>query len=129
MSTDKRPLVKNSGDPVQVAFGKRREQSVAKRRHALIAKQMSSYEGRAFVWSELERHHIFESIVADAPRIFVLAGEHNKGLELYQEIVVFPALYLEMQREAIARADRDTSEIEAAHTKRSDEADGEEPVT
>lgn len=112
-----RAVVKNAADREQVKDGRRFEKRAAEHRAQLLAAQLSTYTGREFVWTELERHGLYESITRQSSEIYVLSGRRDAGLELLAEIVRdHGAAYLQMQTEAFHRAQRRDAEIDAAHT-------------
>ena len=110
-------VVRNAADRDQVKRAARRDVRQQDARRALIEHQLSTAQGRAFVWGELERHHLFESITVQSSMIYALSGRRDAGLELLAEVERFPELYLLMQTEAIQRAARDAREVEAGHTQ------------
>lgn len=109
-------LTQNAADPAQVKFARRREQRHLEERRALVRHQLSTVEGRRFVWEELGRHGIFESITVQSSMIYALSGRRDAGLELLAEAQAFPELYLAMQGEAMAREARDDRETAAVQT-------------
>ncbi len=112
-----RAQVRNAADPEQVRTAGRRDRRVARERYDLVRAQLSTPLGRRFVWEELQRHHLFESITEQSSAIYVKSGRRDAGLELLAEVMRdFPDFYLQMQAEAIHRARRDDAETDAAHT-------------
>ena len=111
-----RAQVRNAADRDQVVRAARRDRRRDGDRAALMAHQLANYEGRAFVWQELERHHLFESITRQSSEIYVLSGRRDAGLELLAEVQQHTELFLLMQTEAMQRAQRDARETDAAHT-------------
>ena len=112
-----RSLTGNAADPKQIAHAERRLARRAKQRFELVRKTLSTYEGRAFVWSELERHDIYDLVTGPAETVYHFLGKREAGIELFLELKdEHPALYLEMWREALARIDRDNRETEAVQT-------------
>lgn len=111
-----RALVGNAADPAQVKHAGRASKRALADRATRIAGQLSTYEGRQFVWEELQAHHVFSPIIADSPTIFVLAGAHNEGLRLYAECVQHADLFLLMQREGHLREIQQDRATDAAHT-------------
>jgi hypothetical protein len=111
-----KPLQRNAADPSQVRFAKRTERDAVEQREGLMKYQMGTYQGRWFVWSELTRHHIFESITVQSSLIYAMSGRRDAGLELYAEAMRWPELYLQMQQEAMDRAARVDRTIAAAQT-------------
>jgi len=115
-----RAEVRNAADREQVRDAARRERRRAEERRGLVRRQLSTYEGRQFVWDELTRHRLFESITVQSSMIYALSGRRDAGLELLAEVQEASELYLQMQNEAIARKTRDDRETDAAHTPRAE---------
>ncbi len=115
-----RALVTNAANRDQVKDAGRREKRRAEQRRGLIAKQLSTYEGRQFVWEELTRHRLFESITVQSSMIYALSGRRDAGLELLAEVQGSAEHYLLMQNEAIARQAREDRETDAQHTPRAE---------
>jgi hypothetical protein len=111
-----RAQVRNAADADQVKRAGRRDRHLAEDRTALLATQLSTYAGRQFVWQELERHAIFQSITVQSSLIYAMSGRRDAGLELLAEVQEHTDLYLQMQAEAIHRAKRSDRETDAAHT-------------
>jgi hypothetical protein len=111
-----RAQVRNAADPEQVRRAARRDRRRADDRADLVKAQLSTYEGRRFVWEELARHGLYESITVQSSMIYALSGRRDAGLELLAEVQQHADLFLLMQSEAIKRAERDDRETDAAHT-------------
>lgn len=111
-----RAQVRNAADRDQVRRADRRDRDRLERRHELMRRQLSTREGREFVWQELERHHLFESITVQSSLIYAMSGRRDAGLELFAEVLEHSELYLLMQQEAILRARQDDRATDAAHT-------------
>jgi len=111
-----RAQVKNAADVDQVRRAGRRDRRRADERQALVGHQLATYEGRWFVWEELERHGLFESITVQSSMIYALSGRRDAGLELLAEVQAHPSQFLLMQGEAMKRDERDNRETDAAHT-------------
>jgi hypothetical protein len=112
----KRDLVTNAADPEQVKrAGRKTSDRVKERAHAMRV-QLSTPEGRAFVWTELSRHGIYEDCAGPIEIVARFLGRRSAGLELLAEVVRHPKLFLLMQGEAMGRDEADAAENVAAHT-------------
>ena len=118
-----RAQVRNAADRDQVRRADTRDQRVYRRRMTVLKAVLETVEGREFIWSELTRHGLYESITAQSSMIYVMSGRRDAGLELMADVQQFPNLYLAMQREAMARAAADDRETDAAHTPRAEAGD------
>jgi len=107
------PRVKNAATPGQVNWARRKDRRVEVERKALVGQQLATPPGRRFVWEELARHGIFESITVQSSMIYALSGRRDAGLELLAEVQAFPELYLQMQAEAMQRKAHDDHEAAA----------------
>jgi hypothetical protein len=111
-------LQTNAADPDQVAHGrektKRREQDDT----ALVREQLSSKQGREFVWKVLRMTGLYAHIGGDVEAVYTAIGRRSLGIELLGEVNRHPELYLQMQNEAIARAKRERDENRAGRTRR-----------
>lgn len=116
MFGDQEPLQTNAADPDQVAHGARREKDGRRRRNALLKQQLSTPDGREFVWSELERHGIHDDVMGSTEELQRFVGRRSAGLELLREVYRHPEAFLLMQQEAIARAQREADSNKAART-------------
>lgn len=116
-----RAQVRNAADREQVQRAESRDRKGYRRRLAVLRSVLGSREGREFVWSELARHGLYESITAQSSMIYVMSGRRDAGLELMADVQRFPDLYLAMQREAMERAAADDRETDAAHTPRAED--------
>lgn len=114
--------VRNAADPQQVKRAARRERRAEDRQRRWVWTVMSSPEGRAFVWSLLERAGVFGSIYHPSSQIYYLAGRQDFGHELMAEVLAADEeLYLRMEQEARERARFDARATEAGHTASAEE--------
>lgn len=112
-----RDLVTNAADETQVKRGARKEKDRERRRRSLLRQQMSTPDGREFVWSELEAAGIFADCVGGVEAVYGFLGRRRQGLELLVEVMTHHAKeYLLMQGEAIARDERERRDNAAART-------------
>lgn len=115
------PKALNSETPrEQVRQLGRKDKRDVERRRSLVATQLSTPEGRAFVWAELERHGIYDLLLefSDAHAVGVFLGRRNAGLELLREVMSpdHADAFLLMQGEALQRRKGDAAEIDAILT-------------
>ncbi len=110
-------LQTNAADPAQVDRGKRKERDRERRRRALLRQQLSTADGREFVWTELAAAGIFEDCYGSIEAVSAFLGRRRRGLELLVELMTFHAReYLLMQSEALSRDERERRENVAART-------------
>lgn len=123
------PLVENATDQEQVTRARHKTKDARLHRTGLVAHQLSTLEGREFVWEELQRRGIHDRVTApgtDLVAIGVFLGQREAGLTLLTELMQdHPDAYLLMQREALQRAKREKDEREAAKLARKDKHDGD----
>lgn len=115
-------LVTNASDREQVKRATRKEKDRATLRKALVASVLESLDGRQFVWEELERHGVFDRLLAPGGELVAVGmflGTRDAGLSLLQEVMTdHPHAYLLMQQEAVLRRTKAQAENEAAATPR-----------
>jgi hypothetical protein len=109
-----RAVVKNSADPDQVKYGKRKEQRTEDERFNVLVAQLSTYHGRQFVCMELARAGIDDKVSGPPDDVNRFLGRREHGLDLRTEIMTqHPARYFDMLAEATARLKRSDAESEA----------------
>ena len=119
-----RSLVKNAANERQGRFAERRERRREAERAALLAKQLSTVDGRAWVWGELERHGIDDLIDGRPEEIYRALGKREAGIQLRVEIMtLYPQRFLEMQAEAVQRATRQDAEVDAVQADADEKQD------
>lgn len=111
-------LQTNAADERQIQFARRKAKRDKNRKRSLLKHQLSSADGREFVWNELERHGIYEDIAGPVDIVYARLGRRSAGLQLLGAVMEHPELYLQMQAEAIARKKRDAEENDASRTPR-----------
>jgi hypothetical protein len=110
-------LTGNAANPDAVNFAKRVKKREAGRRYVLLRAVLSTYEGREFLWQELERHGIHDLVSGPSEVVYTFLGRRNAGIELFVELKdAHGDGYLLMHKEAIERIARAEREIEAAQT-------------
>jgi hypothetical protein len=109
-------LQTNAADEAQITRARRKVKDRRRREHALMAQQLSTYDGREFVWRELERHGIYREIGGTTDAVFTALGRRSAGLELLADVMSHPQQYLLMQNEAMVRAERESKDNQAART-------------
>jgi hypothetical protein len=110
-------LQTNAADGEQLGRAKRKVADRLRNRGALVRQQMSTYEGRMFVWEELAAHGIYEDVSGPVEVVYQFVGRRREGLRLLAEVTKHPQFYLQMQSEAMARADRERRENQAARVQ------------
>jgi hypothetical protein len=112
------PLQTNAGDDEQVSAGRRIERARERRRRAVLRQQLSTTDGREYVWGLLAEMRIFAAIHGDEQQVYMALGLRNYGTAKLAELVArHPKEYLLMQQEAMARTEREQREALAARTK------------
>ena len=112
------PLQTNAADPEQVEHGARKAKRQQRRRTALMRQQLSTPDGREFVWELLRELGIYGDAFGSPEVVYGFLGARRKGLKLLAEVMQHPERFLEMQAEAFDRDDRDGEENKAARTPR-----------
>ena len=75
------PLVEDTSDPQQVAFGRRKERDLLHEDRERWRTQLGTYEGRAFVWAVLGRLPGTMDIHGDLPFVYRELGRRSVWLE------------------------------------------------
>jgi hypothetical protein len=115
---DDAALQTNAASPAQARTAKAAEQRRELARAELIRVQLSTPQGREFVWSMLGRCAIFEHIAGAIEDTYRGLGRRDVGLELWGEVNQHPELFLLMQNEAIARAELEGATRVSARVRR-----------
>ncbi len=110
------PLQTNAADPEQLAFARQVERDRLTRKLARWRQQLSTQEGREFVWEEL----FFVLFQYIGPGDEQTLGARNEELRRFQEANKHPDLYLQMQREGMARRKQEDAEARSSRVKRTD---------
>ena len=116
--TDQTPLQTNAIDDGQRKHADRKVKEKGRRRVALMRQQLSTADGREFVWLMLRELGLYEDAQGDVERVYGFLGRRRAGLRLLGEVMQHPQRFLEMQAEAMARDERDNQENDAARTPR-----------
>jgi len=97
------PIQTNAADPDQVAYGRRSARDEARAQATRWRHQLSTYEGRQFLWEEIFGDgFLFEHI--DTAEVQKL-GVRNRMLKWWAFTQQHPQLFLQMQHEALKRAE------------------------
>jgi hypothetical protein len=122
-----RALQGNASDLEQIQYAKRKETDAARIRAELVRRQLSTAEGRQFVWIELERAGVFDELSGPMDAVYFANAERNPARRLLRELMeAHPDAYLLMHAEAIARVKRIDLEIEAAQTSQAERRTNED---
>lgn len=115
--------VGNAGDEVQTRSAGRRETRDIQSRADLLRWQLSTQEGRRFVWEDLKRHRLFQRIPSlHEASIYEFVGQYNMAVDLWMDIKQHcPEALMQMQQEAYARERRQSHDTHAVHTARASE--------
>lgn len=116
--------VRNAADPVQVKRAERIARRQERRDIEKLAKVLEDPDVREVLWRILRKAGVLTSVFNTHGSVMAYnAGRQDFGLRLLNEIVqAAPQRYLDMEREARERAERDEIEREALQTPRADEA-------
>lgn len=110
------PLQTSAVDEGQLAYAGRKVKDLARAQLARWRHQLSSYEGREFLWTELFGElRLFDHI---EPSDVQGLGLHNLGVKWWAFVQQHPDLFLQMQNEAIARGKKEREERRAMRTSR-----------
>lgn len=110
-------LVRSASDAKQVAYAEKVKERREQERRDLVRAQMSSPQGRAFVWGELARLgvHDYEAGPLPIESLAYYTGRRAGGGELAAEVRFHhPDLYHVMMQEAAARGRHEEEAITAA---------------
>lgn len=116
-------LQTNAADEQQVAHGRRVTKDRSRRQAALWRQLLSTPDGREWLWDvllpELGARQI--GLHLDPYQLYALEGRRNVAHK-FEALLMreFPRQYLEMQGEAMARAERQTRENQAVRAARAD---------
>jgi hypothetical protein len=118
------PLQTNAADERQLAHARRVEKERGRRRLALWRQLLSTPDGREWVWDVLlpELGVRETGLHLDPYQLYALEGRREVGRK-FEGLLgrEFPQQYLEAQGEAIARAERQARENQAARATRATE--------
>lgn len=108
------PLVTDTTSATQAARARRKTRDRVKNDYALMRLQLSTYEGRQFVWRLLEQAGVFEDISGSDAAVREQIGRRRFGLALLADAGRHPELFNQMFQEGRARAETARKEAEAA---------------
>lgn len=107
-------LVRNAADVEQVTRGARQVRDREAERHALLVAQLSTYQGRHFVWSLLEACGVDDLVEGSADQVQRFLGRREIGIALRRDVMTrHPQAWLTMEAEAIDRQQRDGARLAA----------------
>ena len=120
MKQEPRVLVRNAGDPEQVAAATRRERRDVDERVSIVAAQLATPEGRRFVWDiVLAGWRDYVTAPGSVEQLAFEAGQRVQAASFGREVFEqHGRAFLEMEREAIERHERRQAELLAAHARR-----------
>lgn len=90
-------------DPDELKERVEQKRELQRDRRAAMRQQLSTPEGRRFVWELLLEGGLFEDIVGAPEHVFRALGRRSAALKLYAEATEHSDLYLLMQGEAVRR--------------------------
>lgn len=110
------PIQTNAADPEQVATGARTQKEIERRQLARWRQQLSTREGREFLWEEIFGElKLFAWIATDDGQAL---GVRNTAVKFWAYVHRHPDLFLQMQNEAVARVKGETEGRKAARSPR-----------
>lgn len=112
--TPPRPLVTDTSSRTQTAAARSRVRERIKTDYLLMRHQLSTYEGRAFVWRRLELLGVFEDITGSDQTVRELIGKRRAGLRLMADAAEHPEYFNQMHVEGRARGEDARRSAEAA---------------
>ncbi len=102
MTEKKDAFVGNAADEKQVKSAGHKERLRERERRTDLKAILDTVEGRRFLWGQLGKCKVYESIWESSAKIHYNAGKQDLGHELMDEIIrASPEAYLQMQKEAI----------------------------
>lgn len=126
-SDRRQPSVRNAADPRQVRAAQRLDARRQERFTRALAAVMSTVEGRTVMETLVRRAGVYKSIWHPSAEIHYNAGRQDYGHELMADLYAVDdgSAFQLMEREAWAYAKQLDREIEATHTARRSETEGE----
>lgn len=95
-------FVGNAADAKQVKSAGNKVNLKEKERKRDLQEVLSTVEGRRFLWGQLKKCKVYESIWEGSAKIHYNAGKQDLGHELMAEILeASPEAYLQMQKESM----------------------------
>ena len=95
-------LVGNAADAKQVKSAGHKERLKDKEKKKDLQSILNTVEGRRFLWVQLSKCKVYESIWESSAKIHYNAGKQDLGHELMADIIdASPEAYLQMQKESI----------------------------
>lgn len=102
MSDKKDALVANAASEKQVKSAGHKERLREKERKKDLQEVLSTVEGRRFLWGQMKRCKVYESVWESSAKIHYNAGRQDLGHQLMAEIIeASPEAYLQMQKESM----------------------------
>ena len=102
MTEEKDALVKNAASEAQVRSAGHKERLREKSEKKDLQEVLSTVEGRRFLWGQLKKCKVYESIWESSAKIHYNAGKQDLGHELMAAILdASPEAYLQMQKESM----------------------------
>ncbi len=95
-------LVGNAADPKQVKSAGHKERLRENEQKKDLQEVLSTVEGRRFLWAQLGKCKVYESIWESSAKIHYNAGKQDLGHQLMKDILeASPEAYLQMQKESM----------------------------
>ena len=113
-------LVTDATDPRQAEFARRKEKDRELAQRARWRHQLSTKEGREFLWTEIFAPCAMFAHIA--PGDVETLGVRNKALRWWAFVNAHPQLFLQMQNEALERERKERREFAAQRQYEADTA-------
>lgn len=101
-----------TNDRKAIKAAEKKSRQVDVQRGEVVKRTMATYEGREWVWTQLETAHVFRTVFHENPIIMAFTeGQRNSGLQLLADVMEFaPDRFTEAMREAHGRREYDNAE-------------------
>lgn len=110
------PIQENAADEQELALAQFLQSELRREQLAEDRQQLSTQEGRAWVWGELERSGIFEDISGPIEQVYAALGRRRHGLALLIRTQQHREQFFQMWGEALKRRSKHAERVAAART-------------
>jgi hypothetical protein len=97
------PIQQNASDDLELAIAEQLESELAREQFRADREQLSHYEGRAWVWGQIEDAGVFRDISGPLEAVYAALGQRKPGLKLLLRCQAHPDLFMQMWQEALKR--------------------------
>lgn len=101
-----------TNDRKAIKAAEKKSRQVDVQRGEVVKRTMATYDGREWVWTQLESASVFKTVFHENPIIMAFTeGQRNSGLQLLSDVMEFaPDRFTEAMREAHGRREYDAAE-------------------